>query len=149
MPSDDLFAIGRLALRTGVKAPTIRYYEQIGLLEVPPRSEGDRRLYNAAAVQRLTFIRHARELGFGIDAVRVLIDLTRHPERACTKANAIADKQLELVEAKIARLTLLKDELARIASVGCDGAVAECRVIEALNDHGQCVHPEHGPAGRL
>jgi hypothetical protein len=64
------------------------------------------------------------------------------------KANAIAGHQLELVEAKIGRLTLLRGELARIASAGCDGPMAECRVIEALSDDSLCVHSEHGPAGR-
>ena len=62
--------IGEAARQSGVKAPTIRFYEQIGLLPAPPRSEGNRRQYNGNDLRRLTFIRHARELGFEIDAIR-------------------------------------------------------------------------------
>jgi len=62
--------IGEAAKRSGVKVPTIRYYEQIGLLAAPARSDGNRRHYDASDLHRLTFIRHARELGFEIDAIR-------------------------------------------------------------------------------
>ncbi|WP_370196863.1 MerR family DNA-binding transcriptional regulator, partial [Aurantimonas sp.] len=55
-------AIGDLSRRTGVKIPTIRYYEEIGLLPAPPRSAGNRRLYGEAHLRRLGFVRHAREL---------------------------------------------------------------------------------------
>jgi DNA-binding transcriptional MerR regulator len=63
-------SIGEAARSSGVKAPTIRYYEQIGLFPAPPRTEGNRRTFDAADLRRLAFIRHARELGFNIDAVR-------------------------------------------------------------------------------
>ena len=60
-------AIGELSQRTNVKVPTIRYYEQIGLLASPVRTEGNQRRYGPGEINRLNFIRHARELGFEID----------------------------------------------------------------------------------
>jgi DNA-binding transcriptional MerR regulator len=63
-------SIGELSRRTGVKVPTIRYYESVALMPAPPRSEGKQRRYGKPEVSRLTFIRHARELGFEIDAIR-------------------------------------------------------------------------------
>ena len=62
-----------------MKAPTIRYYEQIGLLPAPPRSEGNRRQYDTDDLRRLAFIRHTRELGFEIDAIRALLPLQDDP----------------------------------------------------------------------
>ena len=71
--------IGEAARQSGVKVPTIRYYEQIGLLPAPPRSEGNRRSYEATDLRRLSFIRHARELGFEIEAIRALLTLQDDP----------------------------------------------------------------------
>jgi DNA-binding transcriptional MerR regulator len=77
--SMDAVPIGEAARQSGVKAPTIRYYEQIGLLPAPPRSEGNRRQYDTGDLRRLAFIRHARELGFEIDAIRALLALQDQP----------------------------------------------------------------------
>jgi DNA-binding transcriptional MerR regulator len=74
-------SIGEAARSSGVKVQTIRYYEQIGLFPTPPRTEGNRRTFDTANLRRLAFIRHARELGFNIDAVRAL--LARRGRRNC------------------------------------------------------------------
>ncbi|NJO54658.1 MAG: MerR family transcriptional regulator, partial [Bacteroidales bacterium] len=66
-------SIGELSRQTGVKVPTIRFYEEIGLLPPPPRTASNRRVYGTDAVQRLSFIRHARELGFEVEAIRALL----------------------------------------------------------------------------
>lgn len=131
--------IGKLAKATEVKVATIRFYEQIGLLPEPPRSESDRRLYDGTAVRRLSFIRHARQLGFSVDAIRSLLTLADDPDRPCADADAIAAEQLADVEAKIARLEALRDELRHMLSADCTGGRAgDCRVIEVLGDHGLC-----------
>lgn len=70
-----MLTIGKLGEAAGVKVPTIRYYEQIGLLPEPDRSAGNQRLYGQSALDRLAFIRHARELGFPLDAIRDLLSL--------------------------------------------------------------------------
>ena len=132
--------IGEAARQSGVKVPTIRYYEQIGLLPAPSRSEANRRHYEAADLQRLAFIRHARELGFEIEAIRALLTLQDDPGQPCATADAIAQMRLADVEQRIRSLTALKAELEMMVE-GCrHGKVGECRVIEVLADHSQCQH---------
>jgi DNA-binding transcriptional MerR regulator len=141
--------IGDLSDAARVKVPTIRYYEQIGLLPAQPRTRSNRRLYGPADVQRLTFIRHARELGFEIDAIRALLTLQDDPAQPCASADAIARARLGEVEARMAALRALKAELERMIE-GCrHGRVAECRVIEVLADHEQCLHEHVGEAKRV
>ena len=141
MPS---FSIGKLAKAANVKVPTIRFYEQIGLLPLADRTDNDRRVYSDAAVQRLSFIKHARQLGFPIEAIRTLLDLAEHPDSACDGANALALEQLQAVENKIAQLEALRQELQRMLSADCHGLAADCRVIESLADHRLCEH-DHMP----
>ncbi|ARC90180.1 helix-turn-helix domain-containing protein [Rhodovulum sp. MB263] len=133
-----MLTIGKLGKAAGVKVPTIRYYEQIGLLAAPERSSGNQRLYPTATLQRLAFIRHARELGFPLDAIRELLDLADHPERPCAAADAVARRQLTAVEARLARLTALKTELERMIEQCAGGSAAECRVLESIGDHALC-----------
>jgi len=135
--------IGAIARETGTKVQTVRYYEQIGLLPPAPRTEGNQRLYDAATVRRLAFVRHARALGFPLEAVRELLRLADHPEEPCAEADVIARRQLEAVERRIARLQSLRSELARMLEHCEGGAVAHCRVIETLADHGLCATEAH------
>lgn len=127
-------AIGEAARRSGVKATTIRYYEQIGLLPKAARSEGDRRQFEAADMRRLAFIRHARELGFEVEAIRALLFLQDNPEEPCSAADAIARARLGEVERRIASLNALKAELERMLIECGSGKISECRVIETLAD---------------
>lgn len=135
--------IGEAARHSGVKVPTIRYYEQIGLLPAPPRSDGNRRQYEGSDLGRLTFIRHARELGFDIEAIRALLALQDQPSQSCADADAIAKARLRDVEQRIARLTALKSELKRMIEGCAHGRVDQCRVIEVVSDHGLCVAAAH------
>lgn len=139
MASENL-PIGAAARHSRVKVPTIRYYEQIGLLPAPPRSEGNRRQYNAADLRRLAFIRHARELGFEVEAIRTMLALQDRPEQSCAAVDEIARARLAEIEQRIASLTALKAELKRMLTRCAHGQVAECRVIETVADHGRCRH---------
>lgn len=131
------------AIKSGVKVPTIRYYEEIGLLSAPRRDRGNRRVFAAEDLNRLGFIRHARELGFDIDAIRTLLALQDEPDRSCAEADAIARARLAEVNRRIRSLLALKAEL-EVMVEGCShGHVAECRVIEVLADHGKCLS-DHG-----
>jgi len=132
--------IGEAARHSRVKVPTIRYYEQIGLLHAPPRSGGNRRQYDADDLRRLAFIRHARELGFEIDAIRTLLALQDQPGQSCATADEIARARLAEVQQRIASLTALKAELERMVASCAHGSVDQCRVIEILADHGKCQH---------
>ena len=136
-------SIGEAAQRSGVKTPTIRYYEQIGLLPAPPRTSGNRRHYDGGELRRLTFIRHARELGFEIEAIRALLTLQDDPGQPCARADGIAKARLAEVEQRIGSLTALKTELELMVEGCSHGRVGECRVIEVLADHGKCSHACH------
>jgi DNA-binding transcriptional MerR regulator len=136
-------SIGELSRRAGVKVPTIRYYEQIGLVPEAERTEGHQRRYGKRHLELLNFIRHSRDLGFSVDQIRQLLNLAGHPDQPCSGADAIARAHLASVRAKIERLRALESELERITD-GCDGgSIAECRVIEVLADHGMCLHEDH------
>ena len=136
-------AIGEAARQSGVKVPTIRYYEQIGLLPAPPRTGGNRRHYESADLRRLAFIRHARELGFEIDSIRTLLVLQDNPQQSCANADAIAKARLAEVGQRIRSLMALRTELEMMVEGCSHGHVGTCRVIEVLADHGQCMHPQH------
>jgi DNA-binding transcriptional MerR regulator len=136
-------AIGELSRRTGVKVPTIRYYEQVGLMPEPPRSAGSQRRYGETDVGRLNFIRHSRELGFEVDAIRELLTMNAHPDRSCADVDLIARRHLGEVDRRIERLMALRGELDRMISECGQGRVGECRVIETLSDHGKCAHGSH------
>jgi DNA-binding transcriptional MerR regulator len=128
------FSIGELARRTSVKVPAIRYYEQAGLLPVPARTEGQQRRYDFAAVKRLNFIRHARELGFEVTAIRELLELTEQPDRPCAEVDGMARRHVENIDRRIAQLVALRRELQRALDTCAHGRVGDCQVIEALAD---------------
>jgi DNA-binding transcriptional MerR regulator len=136
-------SIGGLARQTGVKVPTIRYYESIGLLPSPSRTESNRRLYDARAVGRLKFIRHARELGFEVEAIRELLDLAEQPQRSCAKVDALARAHLQAIVSRIERLTALKAEVESMIKACEKGKIARCRVIDVLSHHEHCLHERH------
>ena len=102
--------IGDLSRQAGVNIETIRYYERIGVLPKPARQSNGRRTYSTVDAERLGFIRHARDLGFDLPSVRVLLALQEQPEASCEDASRIAQGQLEEVERRIARLLSLRDE---------------------------------------
>ncbi len=137
------FTIGHLARETGTKVQTIRYYEQIGLMPAPNRTSGNQRRYGPGQVARLAFIRHSRELGFSLDAVRELLSMSDDPERSCEAADRIASAQLKQVDSRIDRLQSLKVELERMIGQCRGGRIADCRVIEVLADHDECLHSNH------
>ena len=133
------FSIGELSRQTGVKVPTIRYYEQADLMPPPVRTEGGQRRYGSDEASRLNFIRHARELGFEVEAIRELLTLSAQPEKSCDDVDRIARHHLLEVDRRIGRLTALRSELRRMI-VECDhGRVSDCRVIETLADHDNCA----------
>jgi len=128
-----MIAIGDLAGRAGVKVPTIRYYEQIGLMPVPPRTKGSQRRYAEQDVSRLNFIRHARELGFEIEDIRELLALTTQPQASCHRADSIALRHLGAVDRRITRLTAFRAELQRMIDECGRGRVCDCLIIDTLS----------------
>jgi DNA-binding transcriptional MerR regulator len=135
-----MLTIGKLSKTAGVKVPTIRYYEEIGLLPEAERSAGNQRLYGIVTMDRLTFIRHARELGFTLEAIRDLLSLSDTPDQSCAAADQIAKAQLVAVRDRLARLRALEIELERMIAQCAHGTIADCRVIEVLGNHDLCGH---------
>ena|ERR1043166_291795 len=129
----NALTIGQLGQATGTKIETIRYYEKIGLLPAPRRTTGNYRSYAAEHLQRLGFIRRARELGFSIEDVRELLKLAAHGERPCEEVDQLVARHLETTERKIAALTRLRRELRDTLKACQGGRIAECRVIQALS----------------
>ncbi|WP_047309342.1 MerR family transcriptional regulator [Rhodopseudomonas palustris] len=132
MPTDHL-AIGDLGRQTDTKVETIRYYERIGLLSAPARTPGNYRAYTEEHLNRLSFIRRARDLGFSLDQVRALLDLSDERERSCDAIDTIAKQHLAEVDRKIADLKALRRELNHMITQCNCGTVADCRIIEALS----------------
>lgn len=133
--------IGQLSRHAGVNIETIRFYERIGVLPLPKRQGNGRRSYTDADARRLGFVRHARELGFDLSAIRTLLALQEQPRASCEDASRIAQAQLAEVESRIARLLRLREELSRMVSECQRGEVAACRVIEALASSAEVRSP--------
>jgi DNA-binding transcriptional MerR regulator len=141
----EILTIGALAKRAATKVQTIRFYEDEGLMPAPARSEGGQRRYSKAHADRLAFIRHARELGFPLDAIRELLKLVDKPDQPCADVDRVARGVLADVEAKITRLESLRSELQRMVRQCRHGRVSDCRVIKVLADHSHsnCLSHDH------
>lgn len=129
--------IGALARQTGTNAPTIRYYEEIGLLPSAGRQAGNQRVYGEADVKSLAFIRRCREFGFSIPQVRSLLALLQDPASCCTSARDLAATHLATVRAKLAELKALERSIAAFV-VGCDtscvgGPSPDCVILDDLS----------------
>lgn len=129
-------SIGILAKLAGCTVPTIRYYEEVGLLPEAARTEAGQRSYGESALRRLTFIRRCRDFGFSIDQVRELVGLVDQPDRPCLEVRDIAARHLTEVRRKLAELKALENSLNAFVC-SCDtacagGAAVDCTILEDL-----------------
>ena len=133
MPAARGSSIGALARASGVNLETIRYYERIGLMAEPARTEGGHRVYEPQHERRLAFIRRGRELGFGIEEIRTLLRLEQGGD-PCGPVRELASAHLKNVRAKIADLQRLEALLAG-ALDRCDASsgAPTCAVLEMLD----------------
>ena len=132
IPRSGNLSIGDLSRLTGVNIETIRYYERIGLLAAPPRSQGRHRLYDEAHRQRLAFIRRSRDLGFSIKDTRDLLGLTHGHNLTCAQVKALTERHVADVRAKIRDLRKLDRVLSQLA-VKCKGSSAlDCPILDTL-----------------
>ena len=143
--------IGEVAQATGTSIETIRYYEREGLLPAPARSEGNYRIYEAAHVDRLLFIRHCRRLDMTQDEIRVLLRFKDAPQENCGEVDAVIDHHIEHVAARIAELEALQKHLQdmRAQCQHAQGASADCGLLQELTasskrgsevPHGDAAH---------
>lgn len=129
---------GEVAEKADVNPETLRYYERKELIPKPPRSDGGFRLYDEAYVDRLRFIKRAKELGFTLAEIKGLLDLRVHDEATCRDVKAQAEEKLGEVEAKIQDLQRIHDALSTLAEacVGGGGPTSECPILDALGEEG-------------
>ena len=125
-------SIGGLARRTGVHIETIRYFEKVGMLNTPDRTEGGHRVYAERHVRALSFIKRARELGFTPGEVRTMLDLGGPGRACCDEVQEIAVHHLEQVRSKMADLARLEELLTSTVERCSGGHVPECPVIDML-----------------
>lgn len=127
--------IGNLARRCGCEVVTIRYYEKIGLLPKPARSDGNFRLYGDAHVERLQFIRHCRSLDMTLKEIRALLGLRDIPTQDCRKINALLDIHIQQVQVRVAELLQLKQHLVALREK-CSGfrPIEACGILQELSD---------------
>jgi DNA-binding transcriptional MerR regulator len=124
--------IGHLAKATGTKVETIRYYEREGILPAADRTDSNYRDYSPHHLATITFIRRARDLGFGMAQVRRLLALSESADKPCADVDLLVREQLATVDRKIADLSALREEMERML-VSCGGQrIAECRIVEGL-----------------
>ena len=123
---------GEIARRTGVNLETIRYFERIGILPAPPRTEGGHRVYDETHVRTLGFVRRARNLGFSPEEVRTIIELGGPENAPCAEVREIAAHHLQQVRSKIADLTEIERLLARTIEHCSGQADPECAVMEMI-----------------
>jgi DNA-binding transcriptional MerR regulator len=126
-----LFTIGALAKAAGISTPTIRYYEEIGLLPRANRTASGQRNYDLSDIGRLTFIKQCRDFGFSIEQVRVLLDLSISSERDCVETRDIAQAHLDEIRAKMVELRALETRL--------EGFVKRCNDACAGGPGSDCV----------
>ena len=136
MNTAPAMSIGVLAQQAGCSVPTIRYYEEIGLLPVVPRTESGRRVYSPATVRRLSFIRRCRDFGFSIEQVRELVGLVDEPDRPCAEVREVAAKHLAQLREKLAELQALETSMSAFVE-SCDtacagGTAVDCTILENL-----------------
>lgn len=129
-------SIGLVARRTGASVPTVRYYEDIGLLPPAARTEAGQRSYDESSVRRLVFIRRCRDFGFSIEQVRELVGLVDEPNRPCAEVRDIAAAHLAQVQQKLDELKALEASLSAFVC-SCDnacsgGPAVDCTILEDL-----------------
>lgn len=128
------FSIGIASQKSGCTPPTIRYYESIGLLPVPPRSDAGRRSYGPQDVARLSFIRRARDFGLGIAQVRDLLAAAEAPATACATARPVVEAHVRALREKRSELKALEAALGAILN-RCDescrsGSAGACAIFD-------------------
>ena len=127
------FTIGQLSKLIDVNIETIRYYEKIGIIPHPPRNSSGYRIYSTPHLERLSFVRRSRDLGFSQLEVRKLLTLVDEHKYTCAEVQEITAKQLAAVRAKIKDLRKLEKALANMVSE-CDGGdIPECPIVDILS----------------
>lgn len=126
------YAIGEMSRETGVNIETIRYYERIGLMPHPDRTEGGNRQFNHHHLKRLAFVKRSRELGFSIVEIRALLDMTDRSDFTCSEVHQITVSHLGTIKKKLTDLRRMEKVLKEMAAECSRGDVPDCPIIDTL-----------------
>ncbi len=130
------FPIGAISAETGVNIETVRYYERIGIMPAPPRTQGGQRAYGEDHLKRLIFIRRSRQLGFSLDEIRVLLGLAGGHTLTCAEVRQMAHTHIADIRQKTKDLKKLERTLTDLAA-RCHGKkVPDCPILDALSASG-------------
>jgi MerR family mercuric resistance operon transcriptional regulator len=125
--------IGQLAQRANTDAQTIRYYERLGLMAEPVRTESNYRAYNNDAIERLTFIKRAKEIGFSLNDIKVLLGMADGKIRRCADVQKFAETRLTKIRSQIADLNAMEHTLSDlIGQCARSDKITECPILETL-----------------
>ena len=128
----EVLTIGRLAKRAGVNLETVRYYERIGVMPEPRRTEGGHRVYDPEHLKRLGFIRRSRELGFSLGEIRSLLGLVDSGDYTCAEVRDMTLQHAADVHRKITDLRRLERSLKGMAAQCTGDTVPDCPIIDVL-----------------
>ena len=126
------YAIGEMSRQTGVNIETIRYYERIGIIPKPDRTEGGNRQYSHSEMKRLSFVKRCRELGFSLDEIRALLEMVDRHDFSCAEVHEMTVSHLANINKKLSNLKQLEKTLSQMASQCSKGDVPDCPIIETL-----------------
>lgn len=129
----ESLTIGKIAKRSDVGIETIRFYEREGLIDDPPRRASGYRQYPSDTVDRIRFIRRAKELGFSLKEIKELLKLKVTTVATCDQVKKRAESKIEDIQHKILTLQRMKKALKKLnAACSGKGSVSECPILEAL-----------------
>lgn len=140
--------IGAVAKLSGVPAKTIRYYEDVGVIQVAQRSTSGYRRYSQTDVQTLQFIQRARSLGFSVKDVSKLLGLWRNKRRARGDVKALALEHIKTIEIKLAELETMRNALQHLIERCSGGERPDCPILNELADPETLTKEEPGQTNR-
>ena len=124
--AEEIMTIGVLAQKSETDAQTIRYYERLGLMSKPERTESNYRVYNEDAVSRLHFIKRAKEIGFSLNDIKVLLGMVDGEVRRCDEVRDFAETRLDKIQTQIRNLRSMERTLSNL--------VSQCVNLKTLKD---------------
>lgn len=124
--------IGQAARHSGLSAKMIRYYESVGLLPSGPRAANGYRQYEHADLERLSFIKSSRDLGFELSAIKQLLSLWQNPTRASADVKALASEHVSQLSQRINELIALRDQLVQLIERCPGNQHSACAILDSL-----------------
>ena len=128
----SLIGIGEMSRHTGVGIETIRYFEKIGMMMPPGRSEGGNRQYTSDHLQRLFFINRCRQIGFSQNEIKALLSMVDAKDITCSEVHNITVEHIRDIKKKIRDLRKLEKVLTKMANECSRGDTPDCPIIETL-----------------